>query len=49
MEIRELILSAKKGDQKALVQLIMERKHEYYKLAYVYVKNREDALDAMKT
>lgn len=48
METETLVKKAKKGDQDALVQLIMERKQEYYKLAYVYMKNNEDALDAME-
>lgn len=48
MEIISLVKRAKQGDKEALVQLIMEQKSEFYKLAYVYLKNREDALDAME-
>jgi RNA polymerase sigma factor (sigma-70 family) len=43
-----LVKKAKQGDQEALVQLIMAQKQDYYKLAYVYMKNNEDALDAME-
>lgn len=48
MDIAVLIKKAKKGDQEALVTLIMDRKDEYYRLAYAYLNNQEDALDAME-
>nr|WP_300003402.1 RNA polymerase sigma factor [Tissierella sp.] len=48
MEEKLLIKRAKKGDKEALITLIMNQKSEYYKLAYVYMKNQEDALDAMQ-
>lgn len=48
MDIETLVKKAKEGNQDALVQLIMGRKQEYYKLAYTYMKNKEDALDAME-
>lgn len=44
----ELVKKAKHGDKEALVKLIMEQKSEYYKLAYVFMKDKEDALDAME-
>lgn len=44
---RELIGKARAGDREALIRLIMERQEEYYRLAYVYTRNREDALDAL--
>lgn len=47
MGISILVRQAKKGNKEALLQLIMEQKHDYYKLAYVYMQNREDAMDAM--
>ncbi|MDF2890617.1 MAG: polymerase subunit sigma-24 [Clostridia bacterium] len=43
-----LVKKAKQGDKEALVQLIMAEKQTYYKLAYVYMKNAEDAMDAME-
>lgn len=48
MQNIDLINKAQKGDKEALIELIMDRKDEYYRLAYVYVKNKEDALDALQ-
>jgi len=48
VEIERLVKKAKQGDKDALVQLIMAEKEVYYKLAYVYMKNAEDAMDAME-
>lgn len=48
METEALVKKAKQGDKEALVQLIMVEKEAYYKLAYVYMKNAEDAMDAME-
>ncbi|MFT9496958.1 RNA polymerase sigma factor [Anaerosolibacter sp.] len=48
MEETVLVKKAKLGDKDALVQLIMNQKNDYYRLAYVYLKNNEDALDAME-
>lgn len=48
METYTLVKKSKEGDKDALVQLIMKEKESYYKLAYVYMKNREDAMDAME-
>ena len=47
MEDRELIKKAKSGDKEILIKLIMDKKQDYYKLAYVYMKNEADALDAL--
>lgn len=48
MEDKLLIKKAKKGDKEALLQLVMNQKTDYYKLAYVYMKNKEDSLDIMQ-
>ena len=48
VETEQLVKAAKKGDKEALVKLIMLQKEDYYKLAYIYMKNKEDALDAME-
>lgn len=48
MDIKLLIVQAKKGDKEALLKLVIDKQTEYYKLAYVYIKNNEDALDAMQ-
>lgn len=44
----KLVKKAKQGDKEALIKLIMDKREEYYKLAYVYMKNKEDALDVME-
>ncbi len=44
---KSLVKKAKQGDKEALVQLIMAQKQDYYKLAFIYMKNMDDALDAM--
>jgi RNA polymerase sigma-70 factor (ECF subfamily) len=48
LEFKPLIKKARKGDKDALLQLIMAQQADYYKLAYVYMKNKEDALDALQ-
>lgn len=48
MKDSDLISRAQKGDKETLIEYIMYRKDEYYRLAYVYVKNQEDALDALQ-
>jgi len=48
MDIVDLVERAKKGDKEALIQLIMQKKEEYYRLAYVYTGNKEDSLDALQ-
>lgn len=48
MQEVDLIINAQKGDKEALIEYILKRKDEYYRLAYVYVKNQEDALDALQ-
>ncbi len=45
--ISQMVGKAKKGDKEALIQLVMERKDEYYRLAYSYTCSKEDSLDAM--
>jgi RNA polymerase sigma-70 factor (ECF subfamily) len=47
-DIKNLVKNAKGGDKEALLQLIMEQKNDYYRLAYVYMNNKEDALDALE-
>jgi len=47
MDIQSLVHRAKEGDKEALVDLIIAQREDYYKIAYVYVENKEDALDAV--
>ncbi|KPU43850.1 RNA polymerase sigma factor SigV [Oxobacter pfennigii] len=48
MDVELLAGNARNGDKEALLKLIMDKKGEYYRLAYVYTGNREDAMDAME-
>ncbi|MBU5436530.1 RNA polymerase sigma factor [Tissierella sp. MSJ-40] len=48
VEIKLLIKQAKNGDKEALLRLVMAQQLDYYKLAYVYMKNEDDALDAIQ-
>lgn len=42
------VKKAKNGDKEALLKLIMSEKDNYYKLAFVYMKNEQDALDILQ-
>ncbi|KAB8136743.1 sigma-70 family RNA polymerase sigma factor [Gracilibacillus oryzae] len=44
----KLVKKAQKGDKDALLQLIMKKQDEYYRLAFSYMKNKDDALDMME-
>ncbi|MBU9723222.1 MULTISPECIES: RNA polymerase sigma factor [Bacillaceae] len=48
MDVTKLVKKAKKGNKEALLQLIMHQKDDYYRLAYTYLGNEHDALDAME-
>lgn len=48
METVTLVRNAQAGDKEALLSLIMARKQDYYRLAYTYMGNREDAMDAIQ-
>lgn len=48
MDAEVLVKRAKNGDKEALLNLIMDKKSEYYKLAYIYTMDKEDAMDAME-
>ncbi|WP_206812542.1 RNA polymerase sigma factor [Paradesulfitobacterium ferrireducens] len=43
-----LVEQAKSGNKDALLELIMNQKDEYYRLAYVYLGNPDDALDILQ-
>ncbi len=42
------VKKARNGDKEALLSLIMKEKDNYYKLAYIYMKNEHDALDILQ-
>ncbi len=48
MNVRQLVKQAKKGNKEALLELIMSQKDEFYRLAYTYMGNQHDAMDAME-
>ena len=48
METEKLICLAIEGDKEALIRLIMDKKDEYYRLAYVFLNNKEDTMDALQ-
>ncbi|OBZ16403.1 RNA polymerase sigma factor [Bacillus sp. FJAT-26390] len=48
MNISRLVKQAKKGNKEALLQLIIADQDAYYRLAYSYMKNEHDAMDAME-
>jgi len=48
MDVVNAVKRAKKGDKEALVQLILAEKDAYYRLAYSYMRNEADAMDALE-
>src|SRR5690606_18617765 len=48
MGVSRLVKKAKKGNKEALLKLIMDQKDDYYRLAYTYMGNEHDAMDAME-
>ncbi|PWV99677.1 RNA polymerase sigma-70 factor (ECF subfamily) [Paenibacillus cellulosilyticus] len=48
MNISRLVKQAQRGNKEALLQLIIAEQDAYYRLAYSYMKNEHDAMDAME-
>ena len=48
MDIKRLVKQAKQENKEALLQLIFLEKANYYRLAFSYLKNEEDSLDALE-
>lgn len=48
MRIRRLVTKAQKGSDRAFLKLFQQFKEDIYRMAYVYVKNTEDALDVVQ-
>lgn len=46
--IIKLVKKAQKGDDKAFLKLFQKYEEEIYRMAYVYVKNKNDALDVVQ-
>ncbi|MGO4345268.1 RNA polymerase sigma factor [Paenibacillus sp. MCAF9] len=47
MNVSRLVKQAQKGNKEALLQLIIADQDAYYRLAYSYLRNEHDAMDAM--
>lgn len=48
LNIKEAVHEVQNGNREALVQLVLAQRHEYYRLAFVYLRHNEDALDALQ-
>ncbi|MCM2674491.1 RNA polymerase sigma factor [Alkalicoccobacillus plakortidis] len=47
-EIKKLIVKAKKGDEKSFLKIFQCYEKDIYRMAYLYVKNQNDALDVVQ-
>lgn len=48
INIKQLVKKAQKGDERAYIALYQQYEVDIYRMAYVYVKNQEDALDIVQ-
>lgn len=48
MDIEKLVRKAQKGDDKAFLMLYQQHEAEIYRTAYLYLKNKQDALDVVQ-
>ncbi|BAK16228.1 DNA-directed RNA polymerase specialized sigma subunit, sigma24 homolog [Solibacillus silvestris StLB046] len=48
MNIGRLVKKAQKGNDKAYLELFQKYEADIYRMAYVYVKNKNDALDVVQ-
>ena len=48
MKLARLVKTAQKGNDKAYLMLFEQFEADIYRMAYVYVKNKEDALDLVQ-
>lgn len=48
MDIEKLVRKAQKGDDKAFLMLYQQHEAEIYRTAYMYLKNKQDALDVVQ-
>ncbi|MEQ6354814.1 sigma-70 family RNA polymerase sigma factor [Lysinibacillus sp. M3] len=46
--MKSLLSKAKKGNDQAFIELLQEEKLKLYKMAYIYMKNENDALDVVQ-
>lgn len=48
MKLERLVKKAQKGNDKAYLMLFQQFETDIYRMAYIYVKNKEDALDLVQ-
>lgn len=48
MKLESLVKKAQKGNDKAYLMLFQQFEEDIYRMAYVYVKNKDDALDIVQ-
>ncbi|MFC9600992.1 sigma-70 family RNA polymerase sigma factor [Peribacillus butanolivorans] len=48
MSVEKKIKKAKRGNEKAFQELIQDEKNKLFRMAYLYVKNEDDALDIVQ-
>ncbi|WP_258833476.1 sigma-70 family RNA polymerase sigma factor [Peribacillus frigoritolerans] len=48
MKIEKLITKARRGDKKAFLRLIESEQTKLYRTAFIYTKNKDDALDIVQ-
>ena len=48
LKLERLVKKAQKGDDKAYLMLFQQYETDIYRMAYVYVKNKDDALDLVQ-
>jgi len=48
LQVKSLLSDAKKGNNQAFIELLQEEKVKLYKMAYIYMKNENDALDVVQ-
>lgn len=48
MNLEQLVLQAKRGDDEAFFQAILLQKEKLYKVAYAFMRNETDALEAIQ-
>jgi len=48
VDVRKQVAKAKAGDKTALLDLIMAKEKDFYGLSYIYMRNEQDASDALQ-
>ncbi|MBT2765833.1 sigma-70 family RNA polymerase sigma factor [Paenibacillus sp. ISL-20] len=48
MDLHKLVKKAQKGNDKAFLELFQQHEESIYRIAYMYLKNKDDALDVVQ-